>query len=104
MTKPDFKIKLSEKYRSLNLSKKTLTQFKNFKLLNEAPEIVLSSAQIRSKYKYRGKLEDPDLKEKYYVWHLLLTFDTKWSMIKLETIVKRYYAGSEIINEIYNEA
>lgn len=102
MTKTEFKIKLTEKYQSLSLNKKTLQQFKTFKLLNEAPEIVLSSGQIRAKYKYRGKLEDPELQEKYYVWHLLNTLDVKWNMIKLDVIVKRYYERSKIIKEIYN--
>ena len=102
MTRKIFSEKLTEKFESFSLSNKTLYQFKNFQLLNEAPEMVLSSGQIRGKYKYRRKLAaDPELKEQYYIWHLLLTLNTKWNLIRLEIVVTQYYRNSKIIQEIY---
>jgi len=104
MTRKTFTEKLTEKFSSLSINKKTLTQFKNFKLLNEAPEIVLSSGQIRSKFKYRLKFEkEPELMEQYYIWHLLMTLNTKWNLIRLEKVVSEYYANSKIINEVFND-
>lgn len=101
MTRKQFNDKLTEKFNTFNLSKKTIQQFREFKLLNEAFESILTSRQIRAKYKYRRKLEDPELKEQYYCWHLLNAIDVKWTMIKLDVIVKRYYRNSKIIKEIY---
>lgn len=102
MPRKQFNEKLTEKFNSFNLGRKTITQFQRFRQLNEAPEMVLSSGQIRGKYKYRRKLEaDPELKEQYYVWHLLLTLNTKWNLIRLEKVVKEYYKNSKIIQEIY---
>lgn len=99
MTKHEFKIKLSKHLGTL--PNKTIQHFREFKLLNEAMEGLLTSRQIRMKYKYREKLEkEPELKEQYYCWHLLSAIDTKWTMIKLDVIVKRYYGNSKIINEI----
>ena len=104
MTKTQFYKLLNEKYDSFNLNKKTLSQFRMFKLVNEAQENLLSSGQIRAKHKYRARLEKyPELKEQYYVYHLLATFNVKWNMIKLDVLVKRYYRNSEIINQIYKE-
>lgn len=102
MNKTTFKNLLSQKIKSFSLNKKTIQHFREFKLLNEAFESILTSRQIRAKYKYRGKLEkEPELKEQYYCWHLLNAIDVKWTMIKLDVIVKRYYRNSKIIKEIY---
>ena len=104
MTRKQFNEKLTERFNTFSLGNKTIMQFKNFQILNEAPEMVLSSGQIRGKYKYRRKLAaDPELKEQYYVWHLLLTLNTKWNLIRLEIVVTQYYKNSKIINDIWRE-
>jgi len=102
MTRKQFNEKLTEKFNSFNLGRKILIQFGGFKHINETMEALLSSGQIRSKYKYRRKLDrEPELKEQYYVWHLLTTLNTKWNLIRLEKVVTEYYFNSKIINEIY---
>ena len=104
MTRKQFKEKLTEKFNALNLSRKTMQQFKRFMMINESMEGYLSSGQIRGKYKYRRKLEaTPELKEQYYVWHLLTTLNTKWNLIRLEKVITEYYANSKIINKIWRE-
>lgn len=104
MNKTEFKIKLEQEFDSFVITKKTLQQFKTFKLLNEAPEIMLTSGQIRVKYNYRKKLMyNQELQEQYYIWHLLNTLDSKWGMIGLGVIAKRYYERSKIINSILEE-
>ena len=101
MTRKQFNEKLTEKYNSLLLSEKTVKQFNNFKTLNESLHF-LTEKQIRSVYKYRNKLmKDEELKEQYYVWHLLRTIKTKWNLIKTEIVVTQYYRNSKVINEIW---
>jgi len=103
MTRKQFNVKLTEKYNSFSLPQKTIKQFQNFKMLNESLNLI-SDKQKRSVYKYRRKLEnDLELKEQYYVWHLLRTINTKWNLIKTEIVVTQYYRNSKVINEIWRE-
>jgi len=46
MTRKNFTSKLTEKFSTLSISKKTLTQFKNFKLLNETEAKIKNLTEI----------------------------------------------------------
>ncbi len=103
MTRKQFTEKLTAKYNSFNLPEKTIKQFQNFMRLN-GNDMFISVRQKRFVYKYLTKLKaDPELKEQYYVWHLLRTINTKWNLIKTEIIVTQYYRNSKVINEIWRE-
>jgi len=90
MTRKQFKEKLTARFNTFNLTRKTLRDFKRFK--------------HKDKNSYRKKLlANPELGEQYYVWHLLQELNGWFNLIRLEKVVTEYYKNSKIINEIWRE-
>ena len=101
MTKTKFFRLLSEEYKAYNISKKQFQEFRNFMLLNETPDKLLPPEEVIEKYDLREQMEnDPEKKERYYVFHLIMNFHTKWARVDLEKITGHFYKGSETIQRI----
>lgn len=72
--------------------------------LNEVPQDKLTIEQIKKRQEMRESLDNTlPLKEKYYQYHLIKTFDSKWKLLPLEDIIAHYYRNSKSLNELYKQ-
>lgn len=102
--KKRFYKKMLEKYTYLGLDEKTKRWFVEFHALNETSDDGLDFGQRTEKYHRRMTLEENDnLREAYYLYHLITTLFKKWRGVDLETVVKTFYRNSELLQELYGE-
>ena len=90
-----------EQYQSKNTTARELRFLDSFYFLNESqglPPDLLRKKDIA----IRKMFKNPDLKEKYYVFHLIRNIDTKWKSVKPEDIVSHFYKTSKVIAEIWS--
>jgi len=81
-----------------------INMFRDFIQVNEISEEYLSKKQKGMKDHVLSIMsENKELSEKYYVFHLSKTIDTKWKPIDLDKIVNHFYKSSETIKKIYEE-
>ena len=94
----------AELVNSISLSKKDEKFCSMFFQVNEAPQEKLTIDQIKKREEYRKQIQDKkSLAEKYYQYHLLQTFRSKWLMFSLEGIITHYYKNSTTLAELYKK-
>jgi len=104
MNRMKFLNKLDQKYQSLNIANEHGDEFKRFCSLNERNPELMTEAEKVAREDMRGDFAlNNILCEKYYLWHLLKHFGTKWRGQTVDDIVKYYYTNSVMIKELLDD-
>ena len=101
INKSAFKKSLESKQSEIT-TKKELAFFESFFFLNENQGLPPDLKGNRNAGIDKLK-KDHGLTEKYYLFHLIKTIDTKWQTIKAEDIVSHFYKNCKLIKEIWEE-
>jgi hypothetical protein len=99
INKDSFKQSVKSRFTA---TQKDLKFFNSFLFLNESGNLPPDMEKNRN----AGRLKlvnDKDLLEQYYLFHILQTIDTKWKTFPVFDIVTHYYKSSEILQEILKE-
>ena len=89
-----------EQYQSKNTTARELRFLDSFYFLNESqglPPDLLRKKDIA----IRKMFKNPDLKEKYYIFHLIRNIDTKWKSVNIKELTSNFYKTSKVIAEIW---
>ncbi|MDA3958390.1 hypothetical protein [Oceanispirochaeta sp.] len=81
---------------------KDLKFFESFRFLNESGQLPPDLERNRN----TGRLKlstDKDLREQYYLFHILKNIDTQWKTFSVFETVTHFYKSSETLNEILKE-
>ena len=104
MNRMKFLNKLDLKYQELNIANEHGDEFKRFCSLNERNPELMTEAEKLTLVVWHDKFKiDDAYREKYYLWHLLKHFGTKWRGQTVDDIVKYYYPNSVIIKELLDD-
>ena len=101
INKADFKDILQTKQSEITTSR-DLKFFESFFFLNESAGLPPDLSK-RHKLYYQKLIADENLKQRYYLFHLIKTLDAKWVAFDVQTIVTHFYKSSGILNELMEE-